>query len=104
MRAVILYSGKQYLVSKGDCIDVQRIDVKPGKTVTIKDVLLTHAGNSIDVGMPNVKNASVVCEVVKNKRGPKTTAFKYKRRKAYRRKVGHRQDLTTLKVTDIKTG
>jgi len=102
MQAVIECGSKQYRVSKGDTIDVEKLDAKPGKVVTIKKVLLVSTGKSVDIGTPFVKNASVSCEVVGDKLADKVIAYKYRRRKSYHRKVGHRQQLTKLKVKEIK--
>jgi len=102
MYAVVEIAGFQFKVDKNAEFDVNRLDVKAGKEFKVKNVLLYSDGKHTEVGNPFVKNAEVVCEVVKELRGRKLIAFKHKRRKGYRRKIGHRQDLTRLKVKEIK--
>ena len=102
MYAVIACGGKQYKVEKGDVLNVEKLDVEAGKTVTLKEVLLVHSGKDVEIGSPTVKNASVVCEVVGGMKADKVIAFKYRRRKGYHRMVGHRQQLSVLKVKEIK--
>ena len=102
MYAVIETGGKQYKVTKNDVISVEKLDTKVGSTVTIKKVLLAKEGNSIHVGNPYLKGSSVSCEVQAQFRGDKVIAFKYKRRKSEKKKIGHRQELTKLKVKDIE--
>ncbi len=77
---------------------------KPQSFVTVKEVLLVAEGKKIDVGQPLLKGASVVCDVVENTLGTKIFPFKFKRRKGYKRKIGHRQKYTLLKVKEIKVG
>ena len=99
---VIVQSGaKQYKVTKGDVIDVDRLDKEIGKTVKLDKVLLSSSGKKVEIGEPFIKKASVNCEVISHPRGPKTVFFMYKRRKSCKTKVGSRKDLTRLKVKDI---
>lgn len=98
MFAVIRTGGKQYRVQKDDKIEVEKLDVEAGKSVDLDEVLFVD-GKS---GAPLVKGAKVTAKVLEQKRGPKITVFKKKRRQNYRRKAGHRQNLTLLQITDIK--
>ena len=102
--AVIKTGGKQYRVSEGDVIAVERLARAPGDTVEIADVLMIGGDAGTTVGTPRVAGASVAAEVVEQTRGAKIIVFKKKRRKGYRRRAGHRQDLTLLKVTGISAG
>ena len=99
---VIVQSGaRQYKATKGDLIDVDRLDKEIGKTVKLDKVLLSCSGKKVQIGEPFIKKASVTCEVVSHPRGPKTVFFMYKRRKSCKTKVGSRRDYTKLKVKDI---
>ena len=104
MYAVIKTGGKQYKVAKDDVIEVERTGAEAGKTVELKDVLMLSDGGKVEIGAPLVKGASVKAEVVELSRGPKVIIFKKRRRKNYRRKKGHRQDLMVLKITAIQRG
>ncbi|HOO49726.1 MAG: 50S ribosomal protein L21 [Rhodospirillales bacterium] len=98
MFAVIRTGGKQYKVQKDDKIEVEKLDVEAGKSVDFDEVLFVDG----KIGAPLVKGAKVVAKVLEQKRAPKITIFKKKRRQNYRRKKGHRQNLTLLQITDIK--
>jgi large subunit ribosomal protein L21 len=98
MYAVIKTGGKQYRVAKDDIIEVELLDTPTGGTVTLDQVLLV--GDKI--GAPTVAGASVKATVLNQKKGDKIIVFKKKRRQNYRRKNGHRQNITVLKITDIK--
>ncbi len=100
MFVIIQVSGKQYPVEKDDIIEVPYLSKK--KSVVIKEVLLAAKGNKIDIGQPHLKGASVACEVMGDKLSPKIYAFKFKRRKGYKKKIGHRQKYTLLKIKEIK--
>ena len=102
MYAVVESGSKNYRVSAGDTLVVDRIKADAGKEFTLDRVLLVSGDGKVSVGAPLVKNATVVADVVEHKRGPKLIAFKMKRRKGYHRTVGHRQELTVLKIKDIK--
>jgi large subunit ribosomal protein L21 len=104
MFAVIKSGGKQYKVAKDDVIEVERTGAEAGKSVEIKDVLMLSDGGKVEIGSPMLKGASVKAEVMKLSRGPKIIIFKKRRRKNYRRKKGHRQDLMVLKITAIQRG
>ncbi len=101
MFAVIKTGGKQYRVAADDVITVERLPAAAGESVTINDVLMLANGDDVKVGAPTVEGASVVAEVVELTRGPKVIAFKKRRRQNSKRKRGHRQDLITLRITEI---
>ena len=99
--AVVETGGKQYMVRKGDVLAVERLDGEAGAKVTLDCVLAVSDGTALKVGTPTVAGASVTAEVVKQFRGEKVIAFRKKRRKGYKKKRGHRQDLTQIKVAEI---
>ena len=102
MFAVIKTGGKQYKVQKDDKLLVEKLEGNEGDKVTIDEVLMVVDGKKSKVGEPMVKGASVEATLVKHTRGPKITIFKKKRRQNYRRKKGHRQDLTMIQINNIK--
>jgi large subunit ribosomal protein L21 len=102
MYAVIQTGGKQYKVSPGDVLKVEKLEAKKGDTVELKDVFMVADGDKVSVGKPTVANAKVTAEVVAEEKGEKLLIFKHRRRKGFRKTIGHRQKYTTLKVTDIK--
>lgn len=101
MYAVIKTGGKQYRVAQGDRLRVEKLAGNIGDTVTLSDVLLVGSGESVKVGTPLVGGAKVQAKIVAQDRGPKITIFKFRRRKNYRRKTGHRQPFTALEITGI---
>lgn len=101
MFAVIKTGGKQYRVAPGDVIKVEKLDGEAGATVALDQVLMVGEGAEAKVGTPLVTGATVSAEVIAQDRGPKIIVFKKKRRQNYRRKNGHRQDLTVLRIKDI---
>ena len=101
MYAVIKTGGKQYKVASGDVILVEKLDGEAGASVTLAEVLMIGDGANITVGAPTVKGASVAAEVVEQAKADKVIIFKKNRRHNYRRKRGHRQKLTALKITGI---
>ncbi len=104
MLAVIQTGGKQYTVAKDKVIKVEKLDLKAGDTLTIDQVLMVNDGKKTTIGAPTVAGAKVQATVVDQIRDRKIIVFKKKRRHNYRRKNGHRQHLTILKVTGITTG
>jgi len=100
--AIVKINGKQYQAEEGGRIYVDRMQDEAGKTVQIKDVLLTSDGKATKVGTPVVAGAVVEVEVVAHPRGAKGIAFRYRRKKRERRMRGFRADLTELKVTKVK--
>jgi large subunit ribosomal protein L21 len=104
MYAVIRTGGKQYKVAKDDVIVVETLAAEAGATVTLDEVLLVADGAAATVGTPTVSGAKVTATVVEHKKGDKVLIFKKRRRHNYRRKIGHRQPLTVLKITGISAG
>jgi large subunit ribosomal protein L21 len=100
--AIIQINGKQYKVSPKEEITVDRLPYKEGEKVTHTDVLLVSDGDTITVGTPAVKNASVVFTVKNHERGEKIRVAKFKSKSRYRRVKGHRQELSVLSIEDIK--
>ena len=99
--AVIQTGGKQYRVTEGDLIDVEKLDYETGAEAKFEEVLLVSNGNGLSIGAPLVEGATVTAEVVEQAKAPKVVAFKFKRRKGYHRTVGHRRQLTRLKIKAI---
>ncbi len=99
--AVIKTGGKQYRVAEGDTITIEKLPEQPGTKVTFTEVLLVGEGESVRVGRPHVQGASVTGEILEQFKGDKVVAFKFKRRKGYHRTVGHRQQLTKVKISGI---
>lgn len=104
MFAIVKTGGKQYRVAKDDVIQVEKLAGEAGDKVTLDQILALGEGENVTVGTPVVDGAAVVFEVVEQARGPKILWFKKRRRQNSKRKGGHRQDLTVLKVLDITTG
>jgi large subunit ribosomal protein L21 len=102
MYAVVETGSKQYRVAAGDWLQVERLDVEAGQPVTFDRVLLLNEEGRVTVGSPTIPTASVVADVVEHKRGPKIKVFKMKRRKGYHKTQGHRQELTIIKIKEIK--
>jgi large subunit ribosomal protein L21 len=102
MYAVLETGSKQYRVAAGDTLEIERLAVEAGQPFTFDRVLLVNNDGKISVGTPTVSGASVVADVVEHKRGKKVTTFKMKRRKGYHKTIGHRQELTVVKVKEIK--
>ncbi|MBU6407787.1 MAG: 50S ribosomal protein L21 [Alphaproteobacteria bacterium] len=101
MFAVIKTGGKQYRVAAGDEIVVERLEGEPGAKVAFEDVLLVADGDKVQVGAPVVKGASVTGELVGTRKGEKVLVFKKRRRNTYRRKRGHRQVESVVKITQV---
>jgi large subunit ribosomal protein L21 len=104
MYAVIETGGKQYRVEVGTELEVDLLDVEPGQSVTIDRVLLVADGDESSIGQPTVADAAVSAEVVRQTRGEKLISFKYRPKARSRVKKGHRQDLTILRITDVRLG
>ncbi len=103
MYAVIHTGGKQYRVARNDVIQVEKLPGAAGESIEFGEVLMLGDGAEATVGAPLVDGARVTATILEQMRGPKIIVFKKKRRKNYRRKKGHRQDLTVLRITDIVT-
>ncbi len=99
--AIIATGGKQYRVGVGDVITVEKLDAEVGDSITLEHVLLVGGNGTTNVGTPHREGATVQAEVVDNFRGEKIIVFKYKPKKRYRRRTGHRQSLTRLAITGI---
>ncbi len=101
MYAVIETGSKQYRVAAGDLLKVERLEAEAGASVTLDRVLLVAGDGKLAIGQPTVPQATVAAEVVEQIRGDKVIAWKMKRRKGFRKKIGHRQELTVLKINTI---
>jgi large subunit ribosomal protein L21 len=102
MFAVIKTGGKQYRVAAEDVLKIDKVKGDPGEIVEFGEVLVV-GGDSVSLGAPHVAGATVAAEVLQQARGPKIIAFKKRRRKNSRRKVGHRQEFTLVRITEILT-
>ena len=102
MYAVLETGSKQYRVVAGDTLQIERLAVEAGKTFTFDRVLLVNNDGKVTVGSPTVASATVVADVVEHIRGEKKLTFKMKRRKGYHKSIGHRQELTVVKIKEIK--
>jgi large subunit ribosomal protein L21 len=102
MYAVIRTGGKQYKVTQGDTLDVEALPAAPGADVELDEVLLLIDGDKVTVGTPTVAGAKVLAQVVGHGRGEKVKIIKFRRRKHYRRLMGHRQNYTRLQITRIE--
>jgi large subunit ribosomal protein L21 len=100
--AVVRAKGKQLIVKTGDVVTIEHITAEPGQEVTFEDILVVSKDGTTSIGNPVVQGAQVAARVLRHTRGPKLVAFKKKRRKGYKKKIGHRQELTVLKVEDIR--
>ena len=102
MRAIIKIAGKQYVVKEGDIITIDKdVDISIGGKVEVKDVLAIGE-NELKFGNPLVKDAKVTGEVLKREKGEKIVVFKFKKRKRYHRRKGHRQETTEIKIVKIE--
>ncbi len=103
MYAIIESGGKQYRVEAGAIVALERIPGDVGSQVELDRVLLVSDGTMVKVGKPTLSGAKVISEIVAQTRGEKIDVFKFKRRKKYRRKTGHRQELTKVRIAEIVT-
>ncbi len=101
MYAVLETGSKQYRVAAGDKLEVERLETEAGKPFTFDRVLLVNNAGKLAVGTPTVAGATVTADVVEHIRGEKKLTFKMKRRKGYHKTIGHRQELTVVKITAI---
>ena len=99
--AVIRTGGKQYTVSAGQVVEVEKLDVEAGSEIELGDVLMVSDDGTVTTGKPIVENARVVARVLAQDRDKKIVVFKYKPKKRYRRKTGHRQSITRLAIKEI---
>ncbi len=101
MFAIIQTGGKQYKVEKGDTLDVELLEGKDGEKITFEEILLINDGESTKVGTPTVKGSKVEAKIVAHTKGDKIRVFKMKPKKRYQKTQGHRQNLTTIEITNI---
>jgi large subunit ribosomal protein L21 len=104
MYAIFRAAGKQFKAEKGKTVRLPLMSAEAGDKITFDEVLLSSDGQSITAGTPLVKGAKVLAEVVGDGKEPKIYVFKFKRRKNYRRKTGHRQGYTEVRITDVQLG
>ena len=102
MHAIIVTGGKQYKVAEGDVLYIEKLPVEAGETVKFDEVLAVIDGDKATFGTPVVAGASVEAKVAKNGKGKKIVVFKYKPKKNYKRKQGHRQPYTKIEITKVK--
>lgn len=102
MLAIIKTGGKQYIVEPGKIIETEKIDKKEGEEIIFSDVLLIQKGKSLKIGNPFVKGAKVIGKVLEQKKGKKVIVFKFKPKKRYKKKKGHRQLITKVKIDKIE--
>jgi len=101
MHAIIVTGGKQYKVTEGDTLYIEKLNAEAGDTITFDQVLAVLNGDNATFGAPVVEGATVTANVVKNGKGKKVLVFKYKPKKNYRRRQGHRQPYTKVEITKI---
>jgi large subunit ribosomal protein L21 len=99
--AIIRDRGMQYRVEKGQVVNIDLLDVEPGSQIELSEVLLIGDGDAVQVGAPLVSGAVVKAEVIGVKKGEKIIIFRYRNKKRYRRRTGHRQRYTEIKINDI---
>jgi large subunit ribosomal protein L21 len=104
MYAIIRTGGKQFRAEPGKTLRIPSVATEPGETLRFEDVLLGADGDTVKIGAPAVSGASVTAEVLRHGKGEKIVIFKHKRRKNYRRKQGHRQKFTEVRVGEINLG
>lgn len=104
MYAIICDSGRQFRVQEGDQFEVDLRDAEPGTTITFDRVVLIGGGDETKIGKPHVDGASVDAEVLGEKKASKLVVYKYRPRKKYRKKAGHRQKYLSVKITRINAG
>jgi len=102
MRAVIKTGGKQYRISEGDVLRVEKLEGEPGARIELSEVLAVGEGEGIKIGTPTVAGASVVAEILGHDKDKKVIIYKKKRRKGYDKRTGHRQPFTSIKIQEIK--
>lgn len=101
MYAIIKTGGKQYRVQEGDTLFIEKLDVEADQTIDFEEVLAVSGDNGLKVGTPRVEGAKVSAKVIENGKGKKIIIYKYKAKKDYRKKQGHRQPYTKVKVEKI---
>jgi large subunit ribosomal protein L21 len=101
MYAVIKTGAKQHKVTEGDVLSVEKLEGDKGAEIIFKEVLMVSDDQNVKVGKPFVEGAQVTGEIIAQKKGPKIHVFKMTRRKGFKKKTGHRQELTSMKITKI---
>lgn len=101
MYAIIETGGKQYKIKEGDTIKIEKIEGEVGGTIELDNVLMVCSGDDVNVGSPTIDGAKATGEILGQTKDKKIIVFKHKRRKNYRKKQGHRQELTSVKITGI---
>ena len=101
MKAIIVTGGKQYVVSEGDVLYIEKLEAEAEATVKFEQVLAVLDGENTKIGAPVVEGASVEAKVIKNGKGKKIDVFKYKAKKNEKKKIGHRQPYTKVEITKI---
>ena len=101
MYAVVKTGGKQYRVSQGDVLDIEKLDVEEGASVDFDNVLMVSNDDAVQIGAPYVEGGKVTATVKKQGRGKKVEIIKFKRRKHHQKRTGHRQYLTTVEITGV---
>ncbi len=104
MYAIIRTGGKQFRAEPGKTLRIPSVDVEPGQAITFGEVLLGATDDQVTIGAPLLDGAAVTGEIVRHGKGEKIIIFKHKRRKNYRRKMGHRQKFTEVRINDINLG
>ena len=104
MYAIIKTGGKQYKAEKDLMITIDKLEGEPGEKIEFDEVIFVNAGGEIKLGSPYLKGAKVKCEIVRQAKGPKINGFNYKAKKNQRKRWGHRQPLTIVKVTEVVAG
>lgn len=102
--AIVETGGKQYRISEKSVLDVELLDGEQGSKIELSNVLAISDGNELKVGTPTIEGALITGTILEQFRGKKVVAFKKKRRKGYKRKVGHRQELTKIQINEISAG
>jgi large subunit ribosomal protein L21 len=102
MYAVLETGSKQYRVSAGDKLEIERMEIEAGQPVTFDRVLMVNNDGKLSLGAPTVANATVVGDVLEHIRGEKKVSFKMRRRKGYHKTIGHRQELTVVQIKEIR--
>ena len=102
MYAVIKTGGKQYRVTEGDLVQIEKIEGEIGKLVELDEIFLLVNDDRVEIGRPHLTDSKVIGEIVEHSKGKKIVVFKSKRRKGYRKKQGHRQQHTVLKIKEIQ--
>ncbi|MSU60580.1 MAG: 50S ribosomal protein L21 [Candidatus Staskawiczbacteria bacterium] len=102
MLAIIKTGGKQYIVAPGDKLKVEKIEAEEGKEITLGEVLLCDNDKKVEIGTPFIKGTTVKAKVLSGGKGDKLIIFKYKSKKRYKRKIGHRQPFTEIEIVSIE--